>query len=200
MNGRESRGVAIGVLDTPVLGFVDAAGTIELPEAGLALEWAIYTDEWRTPNAAPGSSTRQQVIDAMPVVETRVAVPSGDVVQRVYATTGKPAMVVIEIENASPGAIAVAVRARGKRADLFPDLVTAAPSWREVEQDDALTSLIWPLPHTASMRATVPVTGRPSGTVLDPRAQPSAGDVARGWVAQLARGARLEIDDDAFQH
>ena len=76
---RGSLGIVIGALDAPVVAFVGADGAIAMPDARIELGWSLYTDEWRSPLAA---STRQHAIDGMPVVETRAAVPSGDVVHR----------------------------------------------------------------------------------------------------------------------
>ncbi|HEY1738109.1 MAG TPA: hypothetical protein VGI86_05335 [Acidimicrobiia bacterium] len=194
---RGSLGIVMGVLDAPTVAFVRGEGTIEVPDARIELGWSLYTDRW---HAELATSTRQHAIDGMPVVETRAAVPSGDVVHRAYAVTGPPASVVVEIENASPGPVAVALRVRGDRAAAdIAELVRAAPGWREVEVNGDATSLIWPLPHRASVRAVVALAGRvPSA--LDVRALPAPDDVVRGWSALLARGARVEVDDEALQH
>jgi hypothetical protein len=193
-----SLGIVIGVLDAPALAVVGGNGQIELPDARIELGWSLYTDHWHAPLTA---STRQHAVEGMPVVETRVAVPSGDVVHRAYAVAGPPPSVVVDIENASPGPVAVALRVRGAGtgAAAIAALVHAVPAWREVEVDGDVTSLIWPLPHRASVRAVVALSGR-AGSVVDVRAMPTPDDVARGWSAQLARGARVEVDDEALQH
>ena len=176
---RGSLGIVIGVLDAPTVAFVGADGTIAIPDARIELGWSLYTDQWRAPLAA---STRQHAIGGMPVVETRAAVPSGDVVHRAYAVTGPPGSVVVEIENASPGPVAVALRVRGVGGDAaaVTALVHAVPAWREVEVDRDTTSLIWPLPHRASVRAVVPLSGRLGSVVEVPRA-----------AGARRRGARL---------
>ncbi len=192
--------MTIGVLDAPTVAVVRRDGAIELPGAHVALGWSLYTDGWRPPAAG---ATRQHAIDGLPVVETRVAVPGGDVVHRAYAVTGPPACVLIEIENASPAPVAVALRVRGAGAPAVGSIVRAAPAWREQHADGDVTSLVWPLPHRASVRALVPLARAAAGTRapsgLDPRAQPASGDVARGWKAILARGALLDVEDEVLQ-
>jgi hypothetical protein len=173
-------GIVVGVLDAPVLGYVAPTGGVALPGAGITIDWAYYTDSWHEPVAR---AVRQVAVDGMPVVESRVAVPSGDVVHRVYATAGSPPALVIEIENASPAPIAVSL--------TVPEhLVAAVPAWREVEHRGGKSALVWPLPHRATVRAVVPP--------LYARSLPGASDVVRGWVAQLERGARFEVDDEPF--
>ncbi len=192
-------GIVVGVLDAPATGVVGPTGRVELPHSGITLDWSSYTDEWRAPSA---TTARQQALGGMPVVETRVAVRGGDIVHRVYAVNGPPAALVVEFENASAEPIGVALRVAGVPVDVVPNLVRAAPPWREVHDDGAQggdgTALVWPLPHRATVRAVVPLAGHDAGTI-DPRRQPSADEVQRGWAALLDRGARLDVDDDVLQ-
>jgi hypothetical protein len=50
-----------------------------------------------------------------------------------------------------------------------------------------------PVPHRVSVRAAIDPTSRQP---IDPRTLPSPDDVAKGWIAQLARGMRAELPDD----
>ena len=82
---RPTRGpeTVVGTLDAARHANVDRAGRVHLGRAGWALDWWIGAeDRWHDP--AEEASTRQRLIGAAPVVETRVRVPSGDAVQRVY--------------------------------------------------------------------------------------------------------------------
>jgi hypothetical protein len=58
----------------------------------------------------------------------------------------------------------------------------------------AEAAFLVPVPHRVSVRAAIASAG--DGEVLDPRSLPSAADVARGWVAQLDRGMRVELPED----
>jgi hypothetical protein len=57
----------------------------------------------------------------------------------------------------------------------------------------ASAAFIFPLPHTASLRVIVPVSG-PAGQA--PAAVPSAEQVASGWAAQTSSACRIEVPDD----
>lgn len=212
-------GIVVGVLDTPAVAFVNPLGALAAPDAGVELDWRVHTDRWHSPAPA---STRQHAVDGLPVVETRVAVPGGDVVQHVYAAAGTPAMVLIEFENASPNTVAVAVVIEGAShaALAIPDtsaaagrlpvtvrrdgraVLVASRAWREVTDEVERVAFVWPLPHRASLRLMVPlrvIDAMAADVALEPGTRPSAADVARGWSAQLSRGARVEVADSALQ-
>ena len=63
-------------------------------------------DRWYRP--AGEATIRQTTVDGTPVVETRMRIPKGDAVQRVYAVPDHGGLTIIEIENDSPLPIAVA--------------------------------------------------------------------------------------------
>ena len=58
-------------------------------------------------------AVRQQAIGGAPVTETRLRIPGGDAVQRAYGIGGAGDVVVVEVENDSPGACIVAFALRG---------------------------------------------------------------------------------------
>jgi hypothetical protein len=108
-------GVApVGVLGSPVA-YVDGRGAVSrLPRR--AVDWLVGAeDRWHDPRH--DAAVRQQRLDPAPLYETRVRIPSGDAVQRVYgARAGGAALAVIEVENASPAPFALALIAH---ADSF---------------------------------------------------------------------------------
>lgn len=106
----------VGVLDATHHAGVDARGKVQLDGASWALDWWIGAeDRWHLP--AEEASTRQRLLGASPVVETRVRVPSGDAIHRAYGARGASGapVVVVEVENRSkvPFAVAFAVRPVG---------------------------------------------------------------------------------------
>lgn len=109
--------VAVGVLGAPDVVLVDAQGAITLPPARVALDWFVHVgDRWLRPAMEP--AVRQRRIGAAPAVETRLSVPGGDVVQRVYATAGVPPLAIVELENGGAEAIALAVVVRAEPGAL----------------------------------------------------------------------------------
>lgn len=107
------RSTTLGNLDSPWRASVDPAGLVTVDAASWSLDWWIGAeDRWHLP--CREVAVRQSLVGASPVVETRVRVPGGDAVQRVYAARGAAGdeSLVIEIENQTsvPFAVALAVR------------------------------------------------------------------------------------------
>lgn len=99
---------------------VDPTGRVRAPDGSWWLAWWIGADDhWHDP--ARAAATRQERLDGMPVFETRVRVPGGDAVQRLYGVhLGRSAAggggylgdhVVVEVLNRSrlPFALAIAL-------------------------------------------------------------------------------------------
>jgi hypothetical protein len=103
---------AVGNIGSALEGIVDPRGLVTPWFDGWSLDWWIGADDrWHLPSREP--STRQRLVDGTPVVETAMAIPGGDAVQRVYAMkAGEDDLCVVEIENRSstPFAVALAVR------------------------------------------------------------------------------------------
>ncbi|HEV8115028.1 MAG TPA: hypothetical protein VGP53_02235, partial [Acidimicrobiales bacterium] len=107
------RWTTVGNLDSAERAFVDPAGLVAIAGCAWSLDWWIGAeDRWHVP--AREVAVRQALIGESPVVETRVRVPSGDAVQRVYAARGPSGedVLVVEVHNDTkvPFAVALAVR------------------------------------------------------------------------------------------
>ncbi|MEQ1787807.1 MAG: hypothetical protein ABL966_12200, partial [Acidimicrobiales bacterium] len=103
----------VGTLDSPARGLVDPAGLVAIDGQSWSLDWWIGAeDRWHVP--AREAAVRQALVGNSPVVETRLRVPSGDAVQRVYAARGTAGddVLVVEIHNDTkvPFAVALAIR------------------------------------------------------------------------------------------
>jgi hypothetical protein len=104
--------VIVGALGGTGRALVDGRGAIRVVGEGWTLDWWIGADDrWRVPAREP--AVRQSTLGGTPVVSTRVRVPAGDVVQRVYGIGGSGDVAIVEIENDSPGACVVAFAVRG---------------------------------------------------------------------------------------
>jgi hypothetical protein len=127
----------VGNVDSPWEAIVDPRGLVTTWFDGWSLDWWIGADDrWHVPSRDAG--VRQQLVDAAPVVETRMRVPTGDAVHRAYAVQassvdGGGELVIVEIENRStlPFAVALAVRPYNpeglsviERIDLHDSTVT----------------------------------------------------------------------------
>jgi hypothetical protein len=79
------------------------------------LDWWIGADDrWRVPAREVG--VRSAPLGAAAVAETRMRIPAGDAVQRVYGIGGPGGLVVVEVENDSPAAFVAAFVVRGARS------------------------------------------------------------------------------------
>jgi hypothetical protein len=60
--------------------------------------------------------------------------------------------------------------------------------------------LLWPVTHRTTMRVALLIESDAGGRgITAPGALPSVDDVVAGWNAQLSRGMRVELPDDALQ-
>jgi hypothetical protein len=107
---------AVGNLDSAREAIVDPCGLVTPWEDGWSLDWWVGADDrWHLPSRE--AAVRQRLVGASPVVETAMGIPSGNAVQRVYAVRRSTAegggeLVVVEIENASPVPVALALAVR----------------------------------------------------------------------------------------
>ncbi len=158
------------------------------PDASQVVNWYVAADDrWHTP--ADEAAVRQVRIDGTPVTETRVRVPQGDVVQRVYTVADAGGITVIEVENESTLPVAIAFDRAGllterPPADVPIDGIDLPPG-----------SFVMPLGHAATLR--VGIAHRPSGTSGGrlPARLPTAMAVVRGWLALTDRASRLVLPD-----
>ena len=79
---------------------------------GWSLDWWVEADDgWHFPSRE--RDVRQGLVGSSPVVETRMALPGGDVAQRVYAAgVGDEELAVVETANRTPSPVTVALAVR----------------------------------------------------------------------------------------
>ncbi len=120
------------------------------------------------------------------VVETRVRVPTGDAVQRVFSVADAGGFTVVEVENDSTLPIAVAFA--GRDGVLTDRPVGAVP----IEGIDLpAPRIVLPVGHRSTVRVAIAHDG--SGTVGLPASLPSASQVTNGWLALTGTASRLEL-------
>ena len=106
----------VGNIGSPHEAIVDPRGLVTPWYDGWSLDWWVGAeDRWHLPSREP--AVRQRLLAGAPVVETAMRVPGGDVLHRAYAIRSAPAdgaeeLVVVEIENATPVPVALAVAVR----------------------------------------------------------------------------------------
>ena len=100
----------LDVLGAPGWGEVDDRGSVRPGSGEWTLDWWVgASDRWH--RASQEAAVRQSDVGAGAVVETRMKVPDGDAVQRVWAVAagGGPAVAVVEVGNEAATAFAVAL-------------------------------------------------------------------------------------------
>ncbi|MCD9623605.1 hypothetical protein [Rhabdothermincola salaria] len=108
--------VLLGTVGAPERAVLDPRGLLTPWPAGWSLDWWVGADDrWHLPSRASG--VRQNLLGDAPVVETAMRVPSGDLRHRAWAVAGGDGVppggaVVVELENASPVPVAIALAVR----------------------------------------------------------------------------------------
>jgi hypothetical protein len=178
--------ITTGVTGRPWRASITPWGSIEPWDDLPALQWFVAADDrWHVP--AEEASVRQRRVDGTAVVETRVRVPHGDVVQRVFSVADAGGITVVEVENESTMPVAIAF---GRRGVLTERPIADVP----IEGIDlGPDAFVLPLGHRATLRVGVP-HGRPRDGALPPDL-PSAVQVGRGWLALTERASRFVLPD-----
>ncbi|MGI9051689.1 MAG: hypothetical protein ACR2HQ_03405 [Ilumatobacteraceae bacterium] len=183
-------GGVTGVIGQPWRADVTASGSIEPWDGSRPLDWHVAADDrWHTPAAE--IAVRQHRVHGTPVFETRLRIPGGDALQRVWSIPDGGGMTCIEVTNESPLPIACAFT----RADL---LTARPPTTVPIQGIDlpAATTTVLPIGHRASVTVALGHSAPRPGRLPDRRADAAA--VARGWVAMAERASRLDLPDTAL--
>lgn len=215
-------GSIIGDLEGPVA-VVDERGRVQTCDRGWSFEWGVgIGDRWRVAHVDPGA--RRHRIDDAPVYETRLRVPTGDVVHRVaVANDGVSRVLVIEFENMSSDAVAVALvgRAHGVELQATRDAVTlggqvwiqperraggavavsgAQDPWSKIRRDPPTAAVSARGDEVAAglvmalpHRQTVKFGVVIAGTALSRPANPA--EIASGWRAVTAETLTIDVAD-----
>ena len=183
--------LTVGVRGAQWRGEVTPWGDL-LVDGEVRLRWFIAADDrWYEP--ARETTVRQRQVSGVPVIETRLRVPGGDAVQRVYGVANSGGVIVVEIYNDSALPFAVAF----DRGDIS---AMRAPSPTGVQGIDLPSgSVVFPVGHHATMRVAVQVggansnSGQLSASELD--ALPGYEQVERGWIAALQVSSRVDLPE-----
>ncbi len=161
-------------------------------EDPVTLDWYVAADDrWHVPAQEP--TVRQERIEGTPVVETRVRVPDGDAVQRVWAVSDMGGTVIVEFENESPMPFAIALTG--------PNVVTERPPADVPIQgielpDDAI---VLPVGHRSVVRVALPYPGGSFPSAALTRVPPALA-VVRGWTRVVEQASRLVLPDERLVH
>lgn len=168
---------------------VNERGAITV-DGGRVVNWFVAADDrWHTPSVEQG--VRQQRRAGVPVVETRVRIPGGDAVQRVWCVPDAGGLVIVEITNDSTLPIAVAFDSPDVYCDRTPSAL--GPQGIDLPQG----SVVFPIGHTSSLRFALRSSGE--GTHPGSLAALAGHDqLQRGWLASVERAGYAVLPDKAL--
>jgi hypothetical protein len=161
-------------------------GAVEPWDDTPALNWFIAADDrWHVPSFEP--AVRQQRVQGTAVVETRLRVPNGDVVQRIYSVADSGGLTIVEVENDSTMPVALAF----DRRDVLTERQVAEVPIEGIELPPQ--AFVLPLGHKATIRVAI-VHGRQRSGPL-PAGVATHLQVVRGWLALTERSSRFVLPD-----
>ena len=188
-------GTPSGILGQSWRASITRWGDVHLLDGSEPVSWAIAAeDRWHFPEHE--SSTRQTRVSGTPVTETRVRVPNGDVVQRVWSASllDEVSAVLVEFTNDSPLPVAISL----SRSDVvtprsYHRLDSTDRPWPSEDRGIERPPLVIPLGHRSSMRVALARTGKVAEEDID--AFPDWEAVVRGWVSITDGASSFEVPD-----
>lgn len=167
-------------------GRVTPHGSVVPLDGSNELDWFIAADDrWYVPSTEP--TLRQKWYAGYPVCETRVRIPGGDLVQRVYAVADLGGLTVMEFENDSPMPVAVAVTRRDLLTTRQP--VDNPPMGIDLPAE----SVVIPIGHKSTARVALEHASPSAGRLPDD--VPNHQQVVRGWETACDVASRVNVPD-----
>lgn len=196
MQTTTANGVTTGVTGATWRATVSPWGAVTPWDDRPVLDWWVAADDrWHTPADEP--SVRQTRVDGTAVVETRLRVPSGDAVHRVWSVAAAAApgggVTIVEVTNESTLPIAVAFSHRG----LLTERPIPTVPIEGISLPDG--AFVLPVGHAASVRVALAHGPIAPGGLLPP-GLPAAAQVTRGWTSLTDRASRLVLPDAWSSH
>lgn len=176
----------IGVRGAPYRARVDALGTVIPQDGSRPLAWHVAGDDrWYSPATEP--TVRQKWYAGYPVVETRMKVGQGDIVQRAYCVADLGGITVVEFENETPMPVVVAVTRN--------DILTSRPIGDNAPMGIDLPSgsVTLPIGHKATVRIGLSHVAPEQGRLPDDT--PDHQQVVRGWETACDVASRITLPD-----
>src|SRR4051794_13389242 len=170
----------LGTLNARAVAVVETDGSISAD--GAHVEWRVRpADAWL--HGGSDVPVRQSRPYGAPIVETAMWLNSGDARARAYAIDVDGGGIVMEVENDTPAAVAVAFA-----IDVSDDWVVSHS--RPIGATESDGAIVFPVPHRTSVRIVL------ARSKVDARTIPDAPAVARAWGRVLDQGMRVELPDD----
>jgi hypothetical protein len=168
---------------------VNERGSVTLDDGSPTLLWHVAADDrWHDPAKEPG--VRQQRRAGVPVVETRVRIPGGDAVQRVYAVPDHGGLFVMEFSNESTLPIAIALT----RPDIISMRSPSPVGPQGIDLPEG--SVVFPVAHGSTLRVALCADGSQPAINLD--RLPNAEQLQRGWLTSVEKAGWSIVPDKSL--
>jgi hypothetical protein len=153
------------------------------------LDWHVAADDrWHSPAQEP--AVRQMRIDGTPVFETRLRVPGGDAVHRVWSVADAGGWTLVEVANDSPLPFACAFT----RSDVVTNRPPADVRTDGIELPAG--SPVLPVGHRTAVTVALPHSQADQTGI--PNSLASVDAVSRGWLAVVGRASRFVLPDQRW--
>jgi len=195
--------VQLGTVGAPERGVLDPRGLLTPWPRGWSVDWwAGADDRWHLPSRAVG--VRQRLLSDAPVVETALRIPSGELLHRAWAVAGGDGVpaggaVVVELENASPVPVAIAVAVRPWNP-VGPARIDAVDLDGTTVVVDGLVAMVLPrgpsrvaVGDAVTDSLAVVLSGDATGTWPDDGARCRAGEASAAFLFPLPHTAVLRV-------
>jgi hypothetical protein len=177
--------ITTGVAGASWRAIVTPWGAVQPCDGSPTLDWFVAADDrWHVPSREP--AVRQQRLSGTAVVETRVRVPTGDAVERVYSVADAGGLTVVEVENESTLPIAIAFSGRD---GVVTDRPVVAFPIEGIELPPS--AFVLPVGHRATVR--VAIAHDSSRVARLPAGLPDVAQVVNGWRLLTSTASRLEL-------
>ena len=178
--------ITTGVTGRPWRASITEWGAITPWDDPAELNWFVAADDrWHVP--ADETSVRQHRIEGTAVTETRMRVPGGDVVQRIFSVADAGGLTIVEFENETSMAVAVAL----DRGDVLTDRPVADVPIEGIDLPGG--AVVMPLGHRATVRVALAHGRQHPGPI--PGGVASATQVVRGWLTLTERASRFVLPE-----
>jgi hypothetical protein len=161
-------------------------GCVEPRDGTTPLHWYVAADDrWHDPGS--DAVVRHGRLAGTAVFETKLRIPGGDVVQRVWSVADKGGYTLVSVHNDSPRPCAVAFT----RGDLATSRPPADIPVTGLELPPG--SIVLPIGHRAAV--TVGLAHAAPRPATLPGGLPADDAVVRGWIARTDVASRLDLPE-----
>ena len=168
---------------------VNERGSVQPSDGSPVLDWYVAADDrWHDPSTE--GTVRQERRGGIPIIETRLRIPGGDILQRIYGVVDHGGLIVIEFENQTSLPVAVALT----RGDVLAQRPPSSVGISGISLPAG--SVAYPVGHKATLKVALASSG--SSLKQLPAGLVEVQQLRRGWSTALERASRLVLPEGEY--